>query len=390
MAISVHMEGSTASPWDGEPELKPELSPTYIKLIVGPQRQVFEFQEDLICNKCPFFYNAFCGNFLEAKTKQLELPDDDPERFQELDSWLQQDVIDDTQSWLALSRTWLFADKYHIDELQNAIVDALYRKYTAHNTGINIAFETLDYIAEHTYKRSPLRLLFADMLVNGTSLQQIPDRADNIPHEFMQEMWLSLKSYIARNGPANTSLLTNPIHSYYVSSAAAKATAMPKPVDPADAPTDIFCQSWRCEDSLPIRDTLYMCTNHNVTLCRRCRDSHRGHRKKMMTLTTAPYRDAATGEMTIIDAQINDSGFYCDGPKCDTREFELGLPDYALMSGDRSSFARKTWKTECVSIPEKQRRLAAKLCLRCAGDDHLTDACEAKEAVLDAEVEVEE
>ncbi|KAK3057533.1 hypothetical protein LTR09_001717 [Extremus antarcticus] len=413
MSTEDEVASRTMCPSDERPDPEELPSTTYIKLFVGPNRQLFEFREDLICTRCPFFFSAFCGDFVEAKTKTLDMTDDDPERFEELQTWFDSESIPNgDQSWLALSRTWLFADKYHIDELQNAIVDVLYQKYTAHESGINIAFETLDYVAEHTFPRSPLRLLFADMLANGTSLQQVPKRAENVPQEFLQEIWLSLRRQIDRNGPANISLLSNPVQNYYVSSAAYKATAMPKSTNQSDIPTQLHCQSDRCmelETPTEIRDTIH---------------ADRRHRnKKMMTLTSPPYRDAATGAMTIIDAQVNDSGFWCDGPRCDPRLQDLGLPDWALMSGDRyhcldcsntdfcsvcvrgelecktekhsmlrirSTFSRKTATSDAISIPERQRRLEDKLCMRCASPEHLAPDCQAKDAVLDADVEAEE
>jgi hypothetical protein len=288
-----------------------------IQLVVGAEKQIFTFDEHLICSRCPFFYNAFSGNFLEAQTKLLNFPDDDPARFGELHAWLHNEgVPSSSETWLGLSETWFFGEKYHIDELQNAVVDALYAKFAAHDTGINIAFDTLDYIAEHTYPRSPLRLLFSDMLANGTSLIQLPERLDNIPQEFVNNMCISYATRTSRNGPSNISLLSSPISTYYSSSAACKATAMPKPVNQGDAPTGIFCEGdyhERKDPLQPIRETLHICTTHNVTLCSECRYDRRGHRKKMMTLISDPYRDAVTGRMTIIDAQVNDSGFYCDG-----------------------------------------------------------------------------
>ena len=154
-----------------------------IKLVVGPGEQTFEIREGLICSRCPFFFNAFSGSFLEAQTKVLTFPDDDPERFKELQAWLDNGTTPNPQrSWIALCKIWLFADKYHIDHLQNLVIDALHSKFAAHEEGINISFETLDFVAENTFSRSPLRRLFADMLTNGISLQQLPSRMESIPY----------------------------------------------------------------------------------------------------------------------------------------------------------------------------------------------------------------
>lgn len=403
-----------------------------ISLVVGANRQRFEVQEDIICSRCPFFLNAFTGNFIESKTKTFTFPDDDPDQFAELCKWLESNSLYDVQAkptWIWLARTWLFGDKYHIDELQNEVIDAIHTKFAAHEEGVNISFEALDYVAETTFPRSPLRRIFADMLTNGISLQQLPSRLENIPTEFLQDMCLALKTTISQNGPTNTSLLTNPISTYYISSASCKATAMPKPVNPSEMLTSIHCDGPDCRHKTePIRDILHFCSNHNLTLCDDCRHSHRGHRKKMISLTTGPYRSAITGERaTIIDGQLNDHGFYCDGPDCclkgEARASFERSEHWVLMSGDRyhclqcynidycsvcirgplkckdeghiflrirPTFARKVPLTEDVTIKAKRERAHKGLCWRCGDDGHGTKDCDAKKAVLGADVEVEE
>lgn len=399
-----------------------------IKLIVGPGRTTFDISEDRICRKCPFFYNALSGTFLEAQSKTITFPEDTAEDFALLTAWiLEQDVPNINFTWLDLVKLWFFAEKYHVDDLQNAVINTLYAKYASRHEGINIATETLDYVAEHSYPSSPLRRLFADMLANGISLQQLPDRLESIPHELLGDVCLMLKTNLARNGPSNISLISNPIKTYYSSSAACKATAVPPPIKTAAEGGGIYCEGVKCTsragERVPINGTLHICTNHNVTLCHDCRHSHHGHRKKMMSLISPAYNDAVLGNMTVIDAQNNDSGFYCDGTKCDTRLKKLSLPDWALMSGDRyhclvchnvdfcsicvrgelpckeaghlmlrirPSFARKTFLTEAIPIPERQKRLDAGLCMRCSSSEHQAGQCEAKEAVFEKDVLVEE
>lgn len=395
---------------------------TDITLIVGPQQIKLTINENLICTRCPFFFNAFSGGFLEAQTKTISFPDDDPELFEQLRTWLNDDEVPSPDaSWISLVKFWFFGEKYHMDALQNDIVDALHQKYAAHKDGINIAFATLDHIAEHATARSPLRRLFADMLTNGMSLQHLPDRVESIPHEFLQDMIVMLKSYIHLNGPSNVSLLTNPIDTYYTSSAACKATATPREEDGLKLlPAELRCVIDGCA---AVGETVHMCTSHNLTLCNEHRSSFRRHRRKMMSLTSPPYAVAVVGDIKIIDAQSNDSGFFCDGPACDTRLKGLDLPDWALMSGDRyhclvcpntdfctvcvrgplsckmnghtmlrmrSSFARKTVLTEKVPITERQRRLENKLCMRCAGDNHAAGNCVAEDATLPADILVED
>ena len=309
-----------------QPQME-DCSMPKVKLIVGPEEHTFYIHESFICSEYPFSSNSFSGNFQEAETKVVTFPDDDPERFKELYVWLYGDITDGTRSipnsslsWIALSIIWLFADKYHIDELQNTVIDSLHAKFAAHEEGINISFEALEFVAENTFPRSPLRRIFADMLTNGVSLQRLPKVMDQIPNEFLQDICLALKTTISLNGPTNISLLTNPISTYYTSSDHFKSTAMPPPPPSrTEAPSHIYCKGDGCPSKglQPIRGLLHIGTKHNITLCHACRHQHYGRHKNMVSLTTAPYHDAITGRSTIVDGHIEDSSFCCDGPKCD-------------------------------------------------------------------------
>ena len=410
-------------------EMQDRKPGSVVKLVVGQQQQVFELDEELICKYCPFFNNAFSGSFLEAQTKVSTFPDDDPERFEELTRWLAGEPVPSSdQSWKSLSVMWLFANKYHIDQLQNAVIDSLYHKFAAQEEGINISFETLDFVAENTSEtpNSPLRRIFAEMLTNGTSLQQLPKRMDQIPVEFMQDMLLQRTRQVSMNGPTNISLLTSPITSFYSSSTNSKAIARPPTPPPISTQSsDIYCDGWTCSQKnpqQPIRGLMHICTNHNLKLCHDCRHSHHGHRKKMLTFTTAPYRDTITGDCLVVDGHINDSGFYCDGPKCDPENKKLTHEIWALMSGDRyhclecdnldfctvcirgplackeaghkllrirPTFAKSVPLTEDINIRQRQERVARQACWRCGSAEHNTTECEER-AVMAEDVAMED
>lgn len=398
-----------------------------VKLIVGPEEKEFTVAEDVICKRCPFFFNTFSGNFLEAKTKVSYFPDDDPERFFDLCRWLESDEltdIDPDPSWIWLTITWLFAEKYHIDELQNTTVDALYAKYAARYEGINISCETLDFVIENTHRRSPLRRLFSDMLTNGISLEQLPSRVESIPTEFLQEMCVALKRTTSMNNPTDTSLLTNPISSYYVSSAHCKATAMPASSQSNNQRTiRLKCEGYNCSTSdQPLRDIIYICPRHNKVFCGSCGVNQHGHRKRLISLTTPPYKDAITSDSTVIDGHVNDSGFYCDGPKCDPDQEKSIHKWNMIMSGDRyhclqcinkdycslcirgpleckerkhsmlrirPAFAKKI-ELSGVSIKQKQVRIERGLCRSCGSAEHDMAECEAVMVLPEEHVEVED
>ena len=131
-----------------------------------------------------------------------------------------------------------FADKYHIDELQNDVVNTLHAKYVAHEEGIDICFETLEFIVEHARPQSLLRRLFVDMLIKGISIDQFPHRVDQIPTEFLRDMYLVLKARATKGDYTGIFPLENPLSTYYASGSACETTIMPQP--PLKIPTEIY------------------------------------------------------------------------------------------------------------------------------------------------------
>ena len=128
------------------------------------------------------------------------------------------------------------------------------------------------------------------------------------------------------------------------------------------------------------------------------------------------------GDCLIVDGHINDSGFYCDGPKCDPETKRTNQENWALMSGDRyhclecdnvdycsvcvrgelackdaghsllrirPTYAKFTPLTEEISIKQRQERAARKACWRCGSEEHTTTDCEAK-PVMAKDVDVED
>lgn len=398
-----------------------------VTLLVGQNSIAFTVVEELLCAKVPFFDNAFKGNFVEAQTRTFSFPDDDPEDFQNLVRWLEKESVSSVYSnptWLWLSRLWIFADKYHIDELQNEVVNTLHAKFATHRSGVNIAYETLEYVVDNTFERSPLRRLFVDMLTNGISLKQLPSQVGNIPAELLQEMVIDLKETIFLNNPTATALLTRPIETYYTSSAHAKATAMPVRRPSMEKATPFYCDGASCvAENRPMWDAMYICTRHRSKYCESCAPYHRGHRLKLVSLTSPAYTDKITGpDVTLIDGQINDSGFFCDGPSCDIGQDQKTHTEVNLMSGDRyhclecsnidycslcvrgpleckddghtmlrirTTFAKRN-RLRDVSIPTRQQRAKDGACWRCASAEHATEQCEEATKAGEDDVEIEE
>lgn len=62
------------------PPVGSTLMSTIVTIAVGPTRRLFACHEDVLLLS-PFFAAAFKGSFVEARTKQVELPDEEPEVF---------------------------------------------------------------------------------------------------------------------------------------------------------------------------------------------------------------------------------------------------------------------------------------------------------------------
>jgi len=67
------MQESLDSPPAGSP-----LTSPIITLVVGHEKRLFAAHEDVL-SRSPFFAAALKGQFLEASTKQVDLPDEEPE-----------------------------------------------------------------------------------------------------------------------------------------------------------------------------------------------------------------------------------------------------------------------------------------------------------------------
>ena len=59
-----------------------------VAVLVGPDKTKFSLHKNLICACSPFFKRAFEGDFAEAKSQQMELPEEMPDLFKFLSEWL--------------------------------------------------------------------------------------------------------------------------------------------------------------------------------------------------------------------------------------------------------------------------------------------------------------
>lgn len=103
-----------------------------VKVFVGPKRKLWHLNEDLLCDRSPYFKAAFKGGFAEATAKESYLEDADPEAFGLLVDWVYGRTLHPVREtlWPALTNQLLLllklyniADFLGIEVLMNLSLD---------------------------------------------------------------------------------------------------------------------------------------------------------------------------------------------------------------------------------------------------------------------------
>lgn len=154
------------------------------KVFVGPDKHEFRTHKHLLRHDIPFFRAAFDNLFAEADENSMELPEDDPQVFALIVSWLytktvdlwyykhSNDLLTDAQ-WmvpeLVLAKPmslgcalYILADKLQAINLCNLVIEAMHQVWTA-TPRIKIEFLAIKYVWEHSTEHSNLRKFLADI-----------------------------------------------------------------------------------------------------------------------------------------------------------------------------------------------------------------------------------
>lgn len=138
-----------------------------VTLRVGKENVLFQVHLRVLCDASPVFNAAFHGEFSEASSRSMSLPEDDPEAFERLVQWLytkSYDILpsvgeyggDDKMIFMRLAKLYVAADKYGIVRLKNDVVDRWY-KFRADHTQLPHVYQAVDYVYENTTSGSKLR-----------------------------------------------------------------------------------------------------------------------------------------------------------------------------------------------------------------------------------------
>lgn len=329
------------------------------RITINVHGQIYEISKTSICSRCPFFYNAFCGSFRESSTQSITL-DEDVAIFEDFVAWLDQRLqLHKTLTWIHLAKLWIFADKHWALELQNDVLECMYGKFVEKKHGVSISSDTLEYVVENTHSESNLRRLLVDMLVNGTTLQQLKRDVDSWPVEILQEFCIQLRSESGTMG-----FLSNPLPFYLESAPSSRDTApgaeTKKPTQTKKAPSTkaAYCEGSTCrtrDPHEPLQGLHFKCYRCRSDYCSNCRAGH-SRSKRMMHIHGTPYKDI--NGATIMDAHVLLPSFWCDGPEC----VGVGRSQSAMHTGDRYhclTCVNVDYCTMCFRGP-----------LRCSEDEH--------------------
>jgi hypothetical protein len=139
---------------------------------VGPELEKWTLNEELLCDRIPYFKAAFKNGFKESKDKKLELPEDNPDVFGHLIDWLYMENFDCTvcedydkpasreekenpNHLLLWAQLWALADKLGCEKL----MDWARTKFICCMAGVEfgVSPEVISFVFEETRENCFLR-----------------------------------------------------------------------------------------------------------------------------------------------------------------------------------------------------------------------------------------
>ncbi|KAI4189404.1 MAG: hypothetical protein L6R41_001512 [Letrouitia leprolyta] len=182
---------------------------TAVTVKVGSEaaQKSFVMHTELLTYHSAFFKAATAGNWDEAKTGVINLPEDDPEVFQLFLDWLYQPklCLDDIQahSLSLIFALWIFGDKKQAAVFQNAVIEDL-RTFT--NNAPNFSPGDMRFAFDNIAEGSSLRSFLVDISFWQSSivklLQCMLEEA-RYPKAFVQDDVERYFNHFPRPSPAS-------------------------------------------------------------------------------------------------------------------------------------------------------------------------------------------
>jgi hypothetical protein len=169
-------------------------------VLVGPERTRFLILKDLACVHSPFFAAALRGDFAEAHSNSLTLPDIDPKIFEHVVLWLYQQRLDPSPrafykdskpTYFTLLDIYAVADQLCIEGLRNAVVDLMGELADKTNSVPTPTDTNLLY--ENIRENAPIRQLVIDLFAYKKTDNLLATHPDPWHPLFLRDLTCLLK-----------------------------------------------------------------------------------------------------------------------------------------------------------------------------------------------------
>ena len=122
-----------------------------VDVFIGAKRKIFRLHEDLLCDRSDYFKAAFQGDFVEGKSKELYLPENNDASFELFVNWLYGGNIkppsndDELQAYFGLLA---LAEQLLIEHLGNLATDHIRTYYR--DSKARVSARDLSFVFENT------------------------------------------------------------------------------------------------------------------------------------------------------------------------------------------------------------------------------------------------
>ncbi|KAH3941401.1 hypothetical protein HBH53_201020 [Parastagonospora nodorum] len=172
----------------------------------GDEQQTFDVHESLIMARSAFFKKALSGNWTEARSRHVNLPEDDPQTFENYVHHLYTNTLAvkpspvpdqyvGREEKIELAKLYVFAEKIQDTDTKDAVVKAMAHssqlsRYNGKTYGSNLGVISLIYAG--TAPWSPMRKLLVDIYTYQANAAWLTRDEEESPSDFLRELALQL------------------------------------------------------------------------------------------------------------------------------------------------------------------------------------------------------
>jgi hypothetical protein len=132
-----------------------------VKVLVGKERQPYHFHKTLLASRCPYFAKCLNPSFPEGLSDEVVLEDETCEAFDHFFHWIYLRKLA-TETKIPFGAVYILADKFCMEALQNAIVNAAI-EYCEKNS---VPLKELDLLVRNDLVDSALVSVFLGLITS--------------------------------------------------------------------------------------------------------------------------------------------------------------------------------------------------------------------------------